>query len=245
MCRLSELKGVEKPVTEWLSKMGWTFKSNEDIKIHRRPLSNPIIAEILIQKVATLNSVSQEIATLVVEQLTHHLNNPKPIVGNENFLEKLTKGVTVSVNGEDRDFQFIDYDNIWDNDFIVTNQYWVQKVKTDIVLLVNGIPLVQIEAKQRARKGTNWLEGVRQFSTYDQRADKLFMCHAFGVACNGRIAKYGIPGASSSYFNEWKDTILDTVKDNPILNPDNDLCGTYKDEEDEFFHFEVERLPNA
>jgi hypothetical protein len=34
MGKLSELKGVEKPVTEWLSKMGWSFKSNEDLKVY-------------------------------------------------------------------------------------------------------------------------------------------------------------------------------------------------------------------
>jgi len=248
MGKLSELKGVEKPVTEWLSKMGWVFKSNDELKAYSRPFANPIINEVLIDKVAAFNDISSSIAELAVDQLLNHLNNPSPIIGNENFLDKLVKGITMSVEGEDRDFLFIDFDNIWNNDFIVTNQYWVQgfkMVKTDIVLLVNGIPLVPIEAKQRARKGTNWLEGVKQFSTYDQRADKLFMCHGFGVACNGRITKYGIPGASSSYFNEWKNTILDTQHENPILDPTNDLCHTYKNDEDGHFHFEVERLPNG
>ena len=41
MGRLSELKGVEKPVTEWLSKMGWTFNSNDDLKEFNRPFANP------------------------------------------------------------------------------------------------------------------------------------------------------------------------------------------------------------
>ncbi len=118
-------------------------------------------------------------------------------------------------------------------------------VKTDIVLIINGIPLVPIEAKQRARKGTNWLEGVAQFSTYDQRADKLYMCHSFGVACNGRIAKYGIPGASSSYFNEWKSTLLDVSQQNPIMEPTNDLCPCYQDEKDSLWNFDVARLPNG
>ncbi|MEK5548163.1 type I restriction endonuclease subunit R [Paenibacillus sp. FSL L8-0689] len=248
MGRLSELKGVEKPVTEWLSKMGWTFQSNEDLKVYNRLLSNPIISQILIEKVSEFNSVSVSVAETAVDQLLQHLNNPSPIIGNENFLEKLVKGVTISVDGEDRDFQFIDFENIWSNSLIVTNQYWVQglkMVKTDIVLLVNGIPLVPIEAKQRARKGTNWMEGVKQFSTYDQRADKLFMCHGFGVACNGRITKFGIPGASSSYFNEWKSTILDTTFGNPILDQSNDLCQTYLNDEDGFYHFDVERLPNG
>ncbi|MDF2854647.1 MAG: type site-specific deoxyribonuclease, HsdR family [Neobacillus sp.] len=248
MGKLSELKGVEKPVTEWLSKMGWTFQSNEELKVYNRPFSNPVISQMLIEKVSELNSVSISVAETAVDQILQHLNNPSPIIGNENFLEKLVKGITLSVDGEDKDFLFIDFENIWNNSFIVTNQYWVQgfkMVKTDIVLLVNGIPLVPIEAKQRARKGTNWLEGVKQFSTYDQRADKLFMCHGFGVACNGRITKYGIPGASSSYFNEWKSTVLDTTQANPILDESNDLCQTYLSNEDGLYHFDVERLPNG
>ena len=73
-----------------------------------------------------------------------------------------------------------------------------------------------IEAKQRARKRNKLARRVAQFSTYDQRADKLFMCHAFGVACNGRIAKYSIQ-CFNLYFNEWKSTLLDVSQTNPIL----------------------------
>lgn len=248
MGKLSELKGVEKPVTEWLSKMGWTFKSNDDLKVYSRPFSNPVLESILIEQTAQINNITPAVAKLAVEQLLQNLNNPIPILGNEAFLDKLASHVTISVEGDDIDVHFIDFEDIWNNDFIVTNQYWVQgykMVKTDIVLLVNGIPIIPIEAKQRARKGTNWLEGVAQFSTYDQRADKLFMCHAFGVACNGRIAKYGIPGASSSYFNEWKSNLIDTAQPNPILDPENDLCLVYKDPEDAYWHFDVARLPNG
>ncbi|KAA9331148.1 type I restriction endonuclease subunit R [Adhaeribacter soli] len=248
MGNLSELKGVEKPVTQWLSKMGWVYRSNEELKIYSRQFSNPILDQILIEKTAKFNSISTEVAKVAVEQLTQHLNNPSPILGNEEFLEKLASHITLSVDGEDLDIHFINFDNIWENDFIVTNQYWVQgykMVKTDIVLLVNGVPLVPIEAKQRARKGTNWLEGVRQFSTYEQRSDKFFMAHAFGVACNGRITKYGIPGASSSYFNEWKSTIIDTTQDNPILDPWNDLVKHYLNEDDSYYHFKIDKLPNG
>lgn len=248
MGKLSELKGVEKTVTEWLSKMGWTFKSNDDLKAYSRPFSNPVLEPLLIEKTAQINNITPAVARLAVEQLLQNLNNPIPILGNEAFLDKLASHVTISVEGDDIDVHFIDFENIWNNDFIVTNQYWVQgykMVKTDVMLLVNGIPIVPLEAKQRARKGTNWLEGIAQFSTYDQRADKLFMCHAFGVACNGRIAKYGIPGASSSYFNEWKSNLIDTAQPNPILDPDNDLCLVYKDPEDAYWYFDVARLPNG
>lgn len=248
MGNLSELKGVEKPVTEWLSKMGWTFMDKEDLKVYERPFSKPVIEQILVEKTRQINDIDEGLARTAVDILLQNLNNPNPISGNEAFLDRLVSGVTLSVKEDDIDVHFIDFENIWENDFIVTNQYWVQgskMVKTDIVLLVNGIPLVPIEAKQRARKGTNWLEGVKQFSTYDQRADKLYICHAFGVACNGRIAKYGIPGASSSYFNEWKNTLLDVTHENPILDPRNDLCRTYQDPKDGLWNFDVDRLPNG
>jgi len=248
MGKLSELKGVEKPVTEWLSKMGWTYRDTDDLKIYERPFSNPVIEEILISKTAQINGINRELAQKAVELLLKNLNNQTPILGNEGFLEKLASHVTISTKDDDIDVRFIDFENIWNNDFIVTNQYWVQgykMVKTDIVLLVNGIPLVPIEAKQRARKGTNWLEGVSQFSTYDQRADRLYMCHLFGVACNGHIAKYGIPGESASYFNEWKSTAIDTFCTNPILDPKNELCRTYQDPKDGLWNFDVDRLPNG
>lgn len=249
MGKLSELRSVERPVTEWLGKMGWTFQSDRDLKPYKRELSNPIIEPILLQKIQEINNIPEKDARIVMDQLTRHLNKPgSPILANEQFLGKLTKGVTLTIDGQDTDFRFIDFDNLWNNSFIVTNQYWVQNlklVKTDIMLLVNGIPLVPIEAKQRARKGTNWMEGIRQFSTYEQRAEKLFIAHGFGVACNGRITKYGIPGATSSYFNEWKTTVLDTRFENPIQHPENDLCRTYWDEKENCYHFDVERLPNG
>jgi type I restriction enzyme R subunit len=248
MGNLSELKGVEKPVTEWLSKMGWSYKNNNDLKVYGRPFSNPVIEQILIEKTCQFNKIDEPLAKRAVEMLLQNLNNPVAILGNEAFLEKLTSGVTLTVRDNDIDIRFIDFENIWENDFIVTNQYWVQgykMVKTDIVLLINGVPLIPIEAKQRARKGTNWIEGVKQFSTYEQRAVKLFMCHAFGVACNGRITKYGIPGASTSYFNEWKSTLLDVSHHNPILENKNDLCLTYKDNKYKLWNFDVQRLPNG
>lgn len=248
MGHLSEFHGVEKPVIEWLGKMGWNIQTNEELKTYNRPFSNPVLEQLLIEKTQQINNIDFDIAKMAVEMLLQNLNHPTLILGNELFLEKLVSGITLSVKDNDIDVFFIDFENVWENNFIVTNQYWVQgfkMVKTDIVLLINGIPLVPIEAKQRARKGTNWLEGVKQFSTYAQRADKLFMCHAFGVACNGRIAKYGIPGASSSYFNEWKSTIIDTSVDNPILHPQNNLCLTHFDEKEQLWHFDVDRLPNG
>ena len=158
MTTFSELNSVEKPVTQWLTQMGWNHQSHHDLKIYNRSLTNPIILEILIQKVAEINQISPDNASKIIELLTQNLDNPSPILGNQKFLERLIKGVTYTLNGIDKTYYFIDFDNIWQNSLIVTNQYWVKGeklIKTDIVLLINGIPLIPIEAKQYAKKGTN------------------------------------------------------------------------------------------
>lgn len=245
MSKLHEQKPVEAKVTEWLSKMGWTPKTAEDLKPYNRLQMNAVIEPILVEKVMVLNSIKKQAATSAVEVLLNNLRNQSPIEGNENFLNQLVDGVTMTIDKEDKTIRFIDFDDIWQNSFIVTNQYSVQHKRPDICLLVNGVPLVPIEAKQCARRRTNWLEGVRQFETYDRLSDKLFMAHLFGVACNGRLCKYGIPGASASYFSEWKNSVIANKFSNPILDPENDLCRTYKDEEDGLMHFDVERLPNG
>ena len=245
MSQLHEQKPVEAKVTEWLSQMGWTRQTADELKHYNRLQMNAVIEPILVEKVISFNGITEKAAKAAVEILLNNLQNPLPIEGNENFLNLLVEGVTLTINREDRTVRFIDFEDIWQNSFIVTNQYSVQQVRADICLLVNGIPLVPIEAKQCARRGTNWLEGVRQFQTYDRRSDKLYMSHLFGVACNGRLCKYGIPGSSASYFNEWKDSTLACRFPNPLLDTDNELCRTYKDEEDGQMHFDVERLPNG
>ncbi len=227
MSKISEKLAVEDPICNWLNQIGWNYQSPEQLKDYQRPLSNPIIDDILLDKIQSINSISKDDAKRAFDILTKNLNNPNPLEGNENFLERLVNGSTIRIDNQDKDILYIDFDNIWNNDFIVTRQYWVQGykiVKTDIVCLVNGIPIIPIEAKQSAHKGVNWLEGVRQFSTYSIRSTKLFQCHAFGAACNGHLMKFGIPGSSASYFYEWKASSVDLTAENPLLSPVQTIC---------------------
>lgn len=237
MSKISEKLAVEKPVTGWLKLIGWEYKTNEDLQTYKRPLSNPILEQVLVSKIMEINSIGEEDAKKAYDILVQNLNNPSPIDGNERFLERLIEGTTLTINKEDKDIYYIDFENIWSNSFWVTRQYWVQGykiVKTDIVCLVNGIPLIPIEAKTSAKKGTNWLEGVRQFSTYSIRAVKLFQTHLFGVACNGHLTKYGIPGSSAAYFFEWKDAAIDISAPNPIVDKPTDTIK-FKEEDGQYF----------
>jgi type I restriction enzyme R subunit len=176
MSKLSEGKGVETPVYDWLSKMGWTPRTSADLKVYNRPLSNPLVDGILIQKVSRLNGVSLVDAKRAVDILKNTIANPSVITANEQFLDLLCSGITLTIEGEDRTLKLIDFENVWNNDFTVTRQYHVQGtdlVKPDLVCLVNGIPLIPFEAKQRAQQNSNWLKGVGDLSLYEQKIPKM------------------------------------------------------------------------
>ena len=147
MSKLSELKSVESKVTEWLTQLGWEYRSAEDLKQYNRLQVNAVVEPILIEQVQALNNIDQQNAKTAVDTLLNNLRNPITIEGNEKFLNQLVDGVTITINREDVTVRFINFDDIWKNSLIVTNQYAVQQVRTDICLLVNGIPLVPIEAK--------------------------------------------------------------------------------------------------
>jgi type I restriction enzyme R subunit len=230
--KLTEGKGVEIPIYEWLGKMGWTPRSSADLKVYNRPLSNPLIEGILIEKVSKINGVSLIDAKRSVDILKNTFANPSVIGANEDFLDLLCSGVNLTIEGEDRTLKLIDFENTWNNDFTVTRQYHVQGsdlVKPDLVCLVNGIPLIPFEAKQRAQHNANWLKGVADLSLYESKIPKLGVCNLFGVVCNGRLAKFGVPGSSSSYFAEWKDLSVDRTAGNPLLTVGQTLCGVAPD----------------
>ena len=232
MSKLSESRGVEVPVYEWLAKIGWTSRTSAELKVYNRPLSNPLIDGIFIEKVSKINGVSLADAKRALDILKHTFANPSIITANEDFLDLLCSGVNLTTEGKDRTLKLIDFENIWNNDLTVTRQYHVQGtdlVKPDLVCLVNGIPLIPFEAKQRAQQNSNWLKGVNDLSLYETKIPRMSVCNLFGVACNGRVAKFGVPGASSSYFAEWKDLSVDMMPGNPLLLASQTLCPVSPD----------------
>jgi type I restriction enzyme R subunit len=220
MAGFSEIPAVEVPMSKWISDLGWSYKDNEDLKRFKRPLANPIIDEILIDKIATINGISKEDAKRVLPILTQHFNNPNSLEANELFLERVVKGVNIKIGEEDKTIRIIDFRNPWNNDFVVIRQYWVQGfelVKPDIALLINGIPLICVEAKQRAKSNSNYFKGIQDLSLYESKVPKLFISNFFGIAANGKFSKYGVLGASASYYYEWKDLSVESPERNPAV----------------------------
>ena len=102
MSKLHEQKPVEAKVTEWLSMMGWKPKTAEDLKPYNRLQMDAVIVPILVEKVMALNDIKEKAAVAAVDLLLNNLRNPSPIEGNENFLNQLVDGVTMTIDKEDK-----------------------------------------------------------------------------------------------------------------------------------------------
>jgi type I restriction enzyme R subunit len=106
-----------------------------------------------------------------------------------------------------QNIRLIDYDNIDNNDFLATNQLWIQGIerRPDILLFINGIPVVDIEAKTAARGHIDWAEGAKQTARYGEEVPNLYYSNCFGVGINELRMKYGVPGARLQFWQQWRD----------------------------------------
>ncbi len=137
---------------------------------------------------------------------------PELLTNNETFHRLLTEGVKVSYqqDGNERGdiVWLIDFENPGNNEFVVASQFTViennQNKRPDLVLFVNGIPLVVIELKNAADENTTIKSAFKQLETYKQSIPSLFTYNALLVISDGLEAKAGSLSASFSRFMSWK-----------------------------------------
>ncbi|MBQ3806014.1 MAG: type I restriction endonuclease subunit R [Prevotella sp.] len=103
--------------------------------------------------------------------------------------------------------RLIDFDNPGNNDFMVVNQYTVQEIDTkrpDMVVFVNGLPLVVIELKSPSREDTDASEAYLQLRNYQKYIPSLFIYNAFNVMSDMALTKIGTVTAKEDRYMEWK-----------------------------------------
>jgi type I restriction enzyme R subunit len=138
--------------------------------------------------------------------------SPDMLANNEAFHRLLTEGVPVSMHkdGAERGERvwLIDFNSPAKNDFTVTNQFTViennHNKRADIVLLVNGLPLVVIELKNAADENATVQSAFRQIETYKKMIPSLFTYNALCVISDGLEARAGSLSADMSRFMAWK-----------------------------------------
>lgn len=138
--------------------------------------------------------------------------SPELLANNETFHRLLTEGIPVSkrVDGDDRGDRvwLIDFKNPHNNEFVVANQYTIiengSNKRPDVILFVNGIPLVVMELKNPADEKTTIHAAFKQVETYKAIIPSLFTYNGFVVISDGLEAKAGSISAGFSRFMAWK-----------------------------------------
>ena len=156
----------------------------------------------------TVPPAAQEEAIKEIQRI----HSPELLTNNESFHRLLTEGIKVSYqkDGQQRGdlVWLIDFNTPENNDFIVANQFTVVEdgvnKRPDIILFVNGIPLVVIELKNAADENATIKSAFRQIETYKAVIPSLFNYNAFTIISDGLEARAGTLSSGMSRFMAWK-----------------------------------------
>lgn len=134
------------------------------------------------------------------------------VKANEEFAAWLLgeRSMPFGINGEHVTIRLIDFDDIEKNCFVVTQQFTIRMGKTekraDLILLVNGIPLVVIETKTPVRSSQSWLDAaVDIHDDYEQNVPELFVPNVLSVATEGKELRYGSVRMPVEIWGPWRD----------------------------------------
>lgn len=223
----NEFTVVEQPFTQQLELLGWTPVVGHigvpDLT-ERNSFNQTILEERLKKALQKINPWMGEQQLSQALRAVRHLTGTKLMERNHAAMTLLVQGVPVDVDPRVHGIQtktarLIDFDDVSQNDFLAISQFRVNIPGTasscipDIVLFVNGIPLVVVECKNPA--SSNPIEAaitdLRKYSNQrdsdDQEGiEQLFDFNLFMVATTFYEARSGTIGAGHKHFMEWKDT---------------------------------------
>ena len=216
MKRITE-NSIEEFAIELLEKLGYELVYGPDIAPDgETPERESYEQVLLIDRLRkALKRINRNMPADVLEDAIkeiRRIHSPELLTNNETFHRFLTEGIPVSkrVEGDDRGdlVWLIDFKNPYNNDFLVVNQFTVVEnnhtKRPDIVLFVNGIPLVVIELKNAADENASIRSAFRQIETYKSLIPTLFIYNGFVVISDGLEAKAGTISSGFSRFMAWK-----------------------------------------
>jgi len=157
------------------------------------------------------SSIPADVQVEAIKEI-QRISSPELLANNETFHRLLTEGIPVSkrVDGAERGDRvwLIDFKNPYNNEFVVVNQFTVvennQNKRPDIVLFVNGIPLVVMELKNPVDENATIHSAFKQIETYKSVIPNLFTYNGFVVISDGLEAKAGSISAGFTRYMAWK-----------------------------------------
>jgi type I restriction enzyme, R subunit len=197
-----------------ISGLGWHFLSAANLP--RQPhemLVEDHLRDALVRLNPLINAQPDRVDDVLhrLRAIVMTVRDSGLVKANEEFAAWLLgeRSMPFGEDGEHVTIRLIDFGDIEQNQFVVTQQFIVRAGKTekraDLVLLVNGIPLVVIEAKTPVRASESWLDGALQVhDDYEKNVPELFVSNVFSVATEGKEYRYGAVGMPVDLWGPWR-----------------------------------------
>jgi type I restriction enzyme R subunit len=213
---------IEQHAIELLEQQGFRYLYGPDIAPDsdnpaRQSFEDVLLLNILKTAVTKINPAIPPDAREDALRQVARLNSPELITNNETFHRMLTEGVTVHYqkDGNTRGDRvwLVDFENPELNDFLIVNQFTVISgngssssinKRPDLVLFINGLPLVVMELKNPADENATVFTAFKQFDTYKNMIPTLFSYNGFLVISDGLEARAGTITSGYSRFMTWK-----------------------------------------
>ncbi len=190
------------------NNLGYDYLYGPNIE---RDFYNPLYEEVLLDSLHRLNNGAPDDAIQDALFKLKNFENGELIQKNAVFMDYLQNGIPVRyfANGEEHSsiVYLVDYKNPKNNSFIIANQWTFienSNKRPDIILFLNGLPVVLIELKSPSREETDVSEAYRQLRNYMQEIPSMFIYNAICVMSDQLTSKAGTITSGEDRFMEWK-----------------------------------------
>lgn len=188
--------------------LGYEYAYGPDIE---RDFYSPLYEEVLLDSLYRLNRGLPDDAIQDALFKLKNFENGELVQKNAVFMDYLQNGIPVRffVGGEERSaiVYLVDYKNPDNNSFIVANQWTFienSNKRPDVILFLNGLPVVLVELKSPSREETDASEAYRQLRNYMQEIPSMFIYNAICVMSDQLTSKAGTITSGEDRFMEWK-----------------------------------------
>lgn len=207
---------IEEIALSYLQGLGYTYQLgtviSPDGEHPERQYNEVVLVTRLRDAIDKLNpNISQDAKEDALKKVLR-TESPNAIINNETFHRYLTDGVDVEMRTENgirgEKIYIVDFENPENNEFVAINQFTVvegnQNKRPDIILFVNGLPLVVIELKNAVDENANLKSAFNQLQTYKQAIPSLFTYNSLLIISDGWDARCGTITSDYGRFMTWK-----------------------------------------
>ena len=225
---------LEQVALEWLQSLSYDYKKGNELSMTglapERKNDKDVVLHERLEK--ALKKINSEIHPRFIEKAIHELTlekSPNLLENNLTFHENLINGIEVEDYDDEGQsiveiVKIVDFEHPQNNDFLAVNQLTVVNgdytKRPDIVLFINGLPIVVIELKNSTNETVGVEDGYHQLETYKMRIPQLFTFNEVLITSDGINTKAGSLTANYDRFMTWRSKDGETESSSSLASLD-------------------------